>query len=108
MNSTRDVSESIEYDPERGVYRVEDERNECKPSYAFLRAIAAIEEVETSDLEPLGRIVDVGGLNSVLRSSFDDGDINFSYHGYRATFCSDGDIVLDPADSDAKSSDTVE
>lgn len=54
------------------------------PTVAIIRAIETLEDVETTELPPLYESIDSDALDQVCRS-LDDGQISFSYHGYRIT-----------------------
>lgn len=109
MSSDKDWGETVEYDPEEGVYRARYEQGSCPPSLALVKAIAAIEGVDPLAVEPLGETADIGALDAVIQSLSDDHYVQmpFRSQGYRVTIHGDGSLDLRPIESDA-SPDTAD
>lgn len=100
---TSHVADSLEYEPELERYRARYERCRDVPSLAVVEAVVAIEDVGPTDLHPFGDTVDTDALDSVIRSTAPDADVEVSvtYQGYRVTVRGDGHLELRPEDADA-------
>lgn len=104
--SVRDSTEGrrnpIEYDPENLVYRARYERGHDTPSLAVVEAIAAIEGVDPTEVDPLGRTIDMDALDAIVQPPVDDADVQVSFlvHGYQVTVSSDGRLDLRRTDPD--------
>lgn len=93
---------NVEYDAERRTYRTYYETRRDSPSLAIVEAIATIEDIASTELEPLVDTVEVDAIDAALRSSSDDREsrITLSYEGYDVVIQSSGVMELQPADSD--------
>lgn len=68
-----------------------------QPSQAVVETVAAAEGVDQTDLRPLFSVVDPDALDSLFQSRSGDereGQIRFTYHGYRVCVHRDGDVTL--------------
>jgi hypothetical protein len=107
MDPDEAIDVTIEYDPERRVYRAYYERENDthrrdSPSFAIAESIATIERTDVTTVDPLSDTVDMNALNALIQSATNGSDIQitFSVQGYRITVHSDGVIELRPTDSD--------
>lgn len=100
----------IAYDPERDVYRTNYETERLSPSLALVEAIAAIEETDPVDLEPIGNSIDMNAIDRIIHASNDDREtrITLSYQGYHVTISTAGVVELQPADSDTANPTTAD
>lgn len=92
-----------QYDPDEGVYRIDSASADELPSMAIVMAMAAIRDVEPTELDPLYEAVDPERLDSFLRVEGDVVDavtLEFSYHGHSIRAHSDGTIEIDLPDAD--------
>ena len=104
MNSNDEESDTVEYDPKTGRYRTRYDREYGTPSLAIAEAIAAIEGVDPTALEPLGNRIDAEALDALLRPRIGGSDVRIAFPacGYLVTARSDGTVDLAPTDSDAE------
>lgn len=83
-------------------------------STAVVTAVARIEGVDQSELEPLSSVVDPDSLDRVFRPRADGpsrsgGHVSFRYEGHRVTVRADGQVVVEPlADPDANQDATAD
>lgn len=102
MDFNEDAAPTVEFDSETRSYRTNYENAESAPGIALVEAVAAIEETDPIELEPLGSVLDVDALDSVIGTmpSGPETLIAVSYEGYHAMFHGDGSMELKPIDSD--------
>ncbi|OVE85546.1 HalOD1 output domain-containing protein [Natronolimnobius baerhuensis] len=78
------------------------------PSRAVIEAVAAAEDIPTTDLrppeyEPLHTAIDPESLDTLFSQQADGtprigGSVSFQYCGYHVVVMADGRVVLDPDD----------
>lgn len=91
------------YDPEEGVYRIDAEAADEPPSMAIVMAMAAIQDVEPTELDPLYEAVDPDRLDSFLDVESDVVDaisLEFTYQGHSIRANSDGTIEIELPDEE--------
>lgn len=94
--------DSGETDPEATIVQREVETTEDRANYHVLETIAAIEEVDVTDLPPMFDRVDhiLANLFSEPPAPEAQVEITFSFHGYRVTVGQDGTVILRKLDAD--------
>lgn len=92
----------VDYDPAEDHYLVWYDLEKVSPSLAVVEAIAAAEEIEPLDMEPLGTAVDLEALDSVLRSGTGQSGptVTLRIRGYEIVLHRSGRLVLERVDSE--------
>lgn len=97
MSSSVDDS-AIEYDAESGTYRTFYDLDTHTPSLRLLEAVAAIQNADPTDLDPLDDYVDPDALNAIFEPIQSrpeaHGSLSFDYEGLLVLVHSDGEIEL--------------
>jgi hypothetical protein len=88
---------------DRGTYRTS--LDETPPSEAIVGAVLAIEDADSTDLEPLYDIIDPAALDELFRAKFNGsgrsaGSVSFEYAGYEIVYDANGDLELRPLPND--------
>lgn len=93
-------SGGIEYDSERGLYRTNFGDSREDPCLAIVEAIARIDGIDPTEVEPLGRTVDVDALTRLVRSGDSTCEIEVPLlaQGYHVVIHGSGVIELEPTD----------
>ncbi|MFB6171621.1 MAG: HalOD1 output domain-containing protein [Haloarculaceae archaeon] len=95
MSGGRDV----EYDPTTDAYRVvSDPARDGAVGTDVAFAVAAVEDVDPTDLPPLGETLDPSALDDLVRSLPAGGSVQFTYAGHLVTVRSGGGIVVERVD----------
>ena len=95
---------SVSYDPEADVYRATFESATVEPTVAVVQTMAAAEETDPTDLEPLYDAIDPQALDRICSEGVParDGDrtVEFTYHGRRVAVRSRGAVEIRPLDDE--------
>ncbi|ELZ97955.1 hypothetical protein C440_01868 [Haloferax mucosum ATCC BAA-1512] len=84
----------VTYDDATGAYRIDRDTREPLSTNVVL-SIAAIEDVQPTQLPPLANTIDPDALDSVFGCS-NDAILSFSYAGYRVTLDALGSLEVVP------------
>lgn len=67
-------------------------------SLRIVEAVAELKDVESTELEPLGRVIDTDALDRLFTPSGESkrqhGTVGFEYEGYHITVTADGEILI--------------
>lgn len=68
------------------------------PVTDFVMAVASIADEDPGEMPQLQRTIDTGIIERLLEQDGSDANarLSFSYHGYRVTMWSDGDVSFQP------------
>lgn len=81
-----------------GVYEFSAQRYGETPSQAVIHAVAAVENLDPTDLPPLFSSIDPLALNSLFAEEGSrTGKVVFPYNGYRITVHADTSVTVEPA-----------
>jgi predicted RNA-binding protein with PUA-like domain len=90
--------EDIEYDAESGTYRSYYDPESENPSLQVLEAVAAVRNVDPTDLDPLDRYIDPDALNAIFVPTYQmagtHASISFGYEDLLVIVHSDGEVEL--------------
>lgn len=95
-----------QYDPETGTYLVEwDPSGADDPGIRIVLSVAAVADVDHTELTPLNDVVDPDALNSIFAPRKDGvnregGLVRFTLSAHEITVHSEGRIVINPPGDD--------
>ena len=101
-----DEDVTVSHDPETETYRATFDSATVEPTVAVVQAMAAAEETDPSDLDPLHEAVDPDSLDRICSEAAPprrDGNrtVEFTYQGRRVTVESLGFVEVHPLDDEA-------
>ena len=93
---------TVDDDPGEDLYHASYDFETVSPGLAVVEAIAAVEEIEPLDMEPLGATVDLEALDSLLRSGTGRAGptVALRVRGYEILLHGSGRLVLQRLDSE--------
>lgn len=97
-DSLPNVEDSVDYDPEAGVYRATFDSTSIEPSTAVVAAIADIRDVDPIELGPLSHTISPKSLNTLCSGRQKDSDctVDFEYLDCRIRISSYGLLEIEP------------
>lgn len=88
--------EALSYDEASATHRGEFDPETTPPSMAVVATLAAVDDIDPVEVEPLYETVDTDALDAVVSNGTDDrGDISVTLHvnGYALSVSSDGQVA---------------
>lgn len=65
------------------------------PSLLVIRTVAVTKNQEPTDLPPLNQVIDPDALDAII-ASMGDGEVSFSYAGYKVSVSSSLGVSIEP------------
>ncbi|NUC72614.1 hypothetical protein HTZ84_09875 [Haloterrigena sp. SYSU A558-1] len=88
---------------EDGIYQAEYDSTRDQPSLAVVAAVAAVDNSDPVEMNPLHNVIDTGALNELFSATTSggqrNGHISFSYEGYEVTVFSEGVIKVNSVEN---------